>query len=91
MSWYRTPNRWPGLRIRELRVRLGWSQADLARTLGVLTGRSLLANRVYRWERRGVRPEEEYQNALDVIDRDHPTPVGRIIEGVDPNVLGRWT
>jgi DNA-binding transcriptional regulator YiaG len=77
MSWYRTPqkpNRWPPLRIRDLRARLGYTQPDLAGHISTLTGRNCAANRVYRWERRGVRPEEVYQDALDRIDRDVPAP-----------------
>ena len=89
MVWReRTINRWPGLRIRDLRARLGQSQADLARTIDAITGGDppLQSNRVHKWERKGVRPHPRYQAALDLIERATPPPDRAAREGIDPTI-----
>jgi transcriptional regulator with XRE-family HTH domain len=59
---------WTGERIRELRLRLGLTQEDLAQRLGARS------STVCRWERGRRVPMRVYQHLLDELDRYEADP-----------------
>jgi len=84
----------PLARVRALQ---GWSQQDLARLLANRIGGSARKEKISRWERRGVVPDDETQRALaaelgvaaiDLYDRPWPA----WLPGVEgPGVEDAWT
>lgn len=91
MSNRRVVNRWPALRIRDLRARLGVSMPRFAAMIDDATGVGtngrppLQPNRIHKWERMGVTPSEHYQLALDRLDRLAPPVIP--VAGIDPHVI----
>ena len=75
-------------RIRVARLALGWSQAKLARQLGIAEGRGprgLDRGSVYRWER-GTRVPEYWMPYLVKVLKLGPEPVRTAVAVPDPGI-----
>lgn len=58
--------KWNAKRVRELRVRLGWTQPELAAQLEVTR------NTVTRWEMGTVKPDKWHQHLLNQLETEEP-------------------
>ena len=79
-------NRWPSMRIRDLRSRMGLTQPQFTNAINAVIGGSLHWGRIYKWERLGVRPHARYQAALDMLDRNTPSGA-EVANGFDIRVM----
>jgi DNA-binding transcriptional regulator YiaG len=68
-------NKWDGDRIRHLRCRLGWSQADMARRLGCRQ------QTVSEWETNVYQPQNAYSKLLDMMLNDVDAYAHQITQG----------
>lgn len=71
---------WTPLRIRELRVRLGKTQTELADILTKRTGRKVWRTRVAAWEGGFSRPMLSWLPLLNDLDRAAPPMRGPVVD-----------
>jgi transcriptional regulator with XRE-family HTH domain len=71
---------WTPLRIKELRIRLGKTQQEMAETLNSLTGRNIRRSRVALWEGGFHRPMLFWLPYFRDLDRMAPKIKGSIVD-----------
>lgn len=64
------PTDWDGARIRQLRIRAGLSQAQLAEAINSRAGTRVHRHAVSRWESGHVRPSLYARVILDTLDQE---------------------
>lgn len=72
---------WDKEHVKALRLRLGWSQSDLARRLGIPS------MRVYNWEAGQETPEGVEAQKLDLIQKQADVASEEIVQAIEAEIF----